>query len=193
MPTLSPLLRSDTQGRLLAELYLNPGRERTVSELAAAADTAVANASRELRRMVEAGFLLARTVGRSRLIRVNDEHPLYRPVAEILRYAYGPTAVLAPLLRDVPGADEAYIYGSWAARLHGETGFDPRDVDVLVVGDEIDLAALDTAAETARKRLGREVNPRAVSHRAWGDKDDLFLRHLYDRPLVSLPLREEDA
>ncbi|WP_425842723.1 helix-turn-helix domain-containing protein [Agrococcus sp. TSP3-2-1] len=186
VPLLAPLLRSDTQGRLLAELYLHPERERSVTELASAADTAVANASRELGRMVDAGFLLARTVGRSRLLRVNEEHPLYRPVAEILRYAYGPIAVLAPLLRGVPGIDEAYVYGSWAARLVGEAGPDPRDVDVLIVGDAVDLAALDGVAETARKQLGREVHPRVVSRRAWGEKTDLFLRHLYDRPLVSI-------
>lgn len=191
MPVLAPLLRSDTQGRLLAELYLHPDRELTTTELAALADTALPNASRELRRMVEAGFLLARTSGRNRYMRVNTEHPLYRPVAEILRYAYGPVAVLAPLLREVAGVREAYIYGSWAARLAGEPGPDPSDIDVLVVGDHIDHAALDAAAEAGRRQLGREVNPRAVSQRAWGEKADLFLRHLYDRPLVSIPLDED--
>lgn len=193
VPVLAPLLRSDTQGRLLAELYLHPERERTTSELARLADTALPNASRELRRMADAGFLLARTSGRNRYLRVNQEHPLYQPVAEILRYAYGPVAVLGPLLRDVPGVVEAYVYGSWAARLAGEVGSDPEDIDLLVIGDRVDVAALDDAAETARKELGREVNPRAVTQRAWGEKSDLFLRHLYDRPLVSIPLKEDEA
>lgn len=190
VPVLAPLLRSDTQGRLLAELYLHPNEERTTTELARLADTAVPNASRELRRLVGAGFLHARASGRNRYMRVNQDHPLYRPVAEILRYAYGPVAVLAPLLREVPGVEEAYIYGSWAARLAGEVGPDPEDIDLLVVGDTVDRSVLDVASETARLQLGREVNPRAVSRRAWGEKDDLFLRQLYDRPLVSIPLGE---
>lgn len=190
VPALAPLLRSDTQGRLLAELYLHPERERTTTELARLADTALPNASRELRRLVDAGFVHARTSGRNRYLRVNENHPLYRPVAEILRYAYGPVAVLGPLLRAVPGVEEAHIYGSWAARLAGEVGPDPEDIDVLVVGDHVDHSVLDAAAETARRQLGREVNPRAVSRRAWGERADMFLRHLYDRPLVSIPLDE---
>ncbi len=190
MPVLAPLLRSDTQGRLLAELYLHPGKERTATELARLADTGLPNASRELSRMVDAGFLHARSSGRNRYLRVNEQHPLYRPVSEILRYAYGPIAVLAPLLREVPGIEEAFVYGSWAARLFGEVGPDPEDIDVIVIGDRVDHAALDEAAEAAREQLRREVNPRAVSRRAWEEKGDLFLRHLAERPLVRVPLTE---
>lgn len=185
---LAPLLRSDVQGRLLAELYLHPERERTTTELARQAETTMPNASRELRRLVDSGFLLARTSGRNRYLRANTEHPLFEPVAEIVGYAYGPVAVLGPLLSDISGLTHAFIYGSWAARLMGEVGADPQDIDLLVVGDGIEQAAVDAAAESARRRLGREVNPRLVSTRAWGQKSDLFLRHLYDRPLVSIRL-----
>lgn len=140
--------------------------------------------------MVEAGYLHARTSGRNRYLRVNTDHPLYRPVTEILLYAYGPIAVLSSLLSDVSGVEEAYLYGSWAARLSGEVGPDPRDIDVLVVGDKVDRSALDEVAEAARRQLGREVNPRAVSRQAWVEREDLFLRHLYDRPMVTIPLDE---
>jgi DNA-binding transcriptional ArsR family regulator len=191
VPVLAPLLRSDTQGRLLAELYLHPDEERTATELARRADTTLPNASRELSRMVDAGFLLARASGRNRYIRVNEQHPLYRPVSEIVRYAYGPLAVLGPLLAGVPGVEEAYVYGSWAARLSGESGPNPEDIDVLVVGDAVDATALDDAAEVARKALGREVNPRAVTLRAWQRREDLFLRHLHERPLVAIPIEAD--
>lgn len=193
MPVLTPLLRSDVQGLLLAELYLHPEKERTATELARLAGTGLSNASRELSRMVDAGFLHARTSGRNRYVRVNEQHPLHRQVSEILRYAYGPVAVLTPLLREVPGAEEAYIYGSWAARLSGEIGPNPEDIDLIVIGNQLDHAALDAAADAARAQLGREVNPRAVSRRAWDEKADLFLKHLTERPLVRIPLTEVDA
>jgi hypothetical protein len=193
VPVLAPLLRSDTQGRLLAELYLQPGRERTTTELALSADTALANASRELNRLAHAGFLLSRTSGRNHYFQVNEAHPLYRPVSEIVRYAYGPLAVLGPLLDSVPGIEEAFIYGSWAARLAGEIGPDPHDIDVLAIGDDIDRSALDTVAESARRQLGREINPRAVSRRAWESKPDLFLQHLRERPLINIPLTGDSS
>lgn len=189
-PLLAPLLRSETQGRLLAQTYLNPDLERTITDLAARADTSVANASRELNRLVSSGYLSARTSGRNRYIRANQDHPLFQPVAQILMYAYGPMAVLPPVLAMVPGVDDAYIYGSWATRLAGEMGPDPHDIDVLVVGDDIDLDALTAATDDARRTLGRDVNARAVSPETWVSAQDVFHKHIRERPHVRLSLRE---
>lgn len=178
MPVLAPLLRSDTQGRLLAELYLHPEKERTATELAHRVGTTLPNASRELNRMVTAGYLTVRSSGRNRYLRVNDQHPLYQPVADILRYAYGPVSVLAAVLGRVEGVEQAFIYGSWAARLSGEAGPDPQDIDLLVVGDNVDLDALDEEVENARIQLGREVNPYTISSQVWSEGNELFIRHL---------------
>lgn len=192
-PLLSPLLRSDTQGRLLADLYLNPEREFTATELAGRADTSVPSASRELSRMVSAGFLTARTSGRNRYVRVNRDHPLFAPTEQMLRYAYGPLAILPSLLRDVRGVREAYIYGSWAARLAGEPGPDPQDIDVLVVGDGVDRRVLGDVAEAARSRLHRDVNIRAVGTSAWAQLEDPFLAHIHSRPRAPIDLGHDEV
>ena len=186
MPLLAPLLRSDAQGRLLAELYLNSDREFTASELARRVETSLSNASRELDRLARAGYLRERRSGRNRYLRADRTHPLFGPVEQLVRYAYGPVAVLRPLISEVEGVVEAFIYGSWAARLQGEPGEDPHDIDVLVVGDRVDLGALDRVAERARRDLGREVNARAVREAAWRDPEDPFLRHVRLRPRVSV-------
>jgi predicted nucleotidyltransferase len=86
----------------------------------------------------------------------------------------------------VPGVDEAFVYGSWAARYRGEGGDVPRDVDVLVVGaaDDDDLYE---AARAAERRLGREVSIRRVSAQAWRESaSDPFLMSVRSRPLVRL-------
>lgn len=191
VPVLTPLLRSDTQGKLLAELYLHPEKERTATELARRVGTTLPNASRELNRMVTAGYLTVRSSGRNRYLRVNDQHPLYQPVADILRYAYGPVSVLATVLGRVEGVEQAFIYGSWAARLSGEAGPDPQDIDLLVVGDNVDLDALDEEVENARIQLGREVNPYTVSSQVWSEGNELFIRHLKARPLVQISLEPQ--
>lgn len=191
VPVLTPLLRSDTQGKLLAELYLHPEKERTATELARCVGTTLPNASRELNRMVTAGYLTVRSSGRNRYLRVNDQHPLYQPVADILRYAYGPVSVLATVLGRVEGVEQAFIYGSWAARLSGEAGPDPQDIDLLVVGDNVDLDALDEEVENARIQLGREVNPYTVSSQVWSEGNELFIRHLKARPLVQISLEPQ--
>jgi predicted nucleotidyltransferase len=191
VPLLAPLLRSDTQGRLLAELYLFPDRERTASQLARDVETSLPTVLRELDRMIPMGFLTERLSGRNRYVRVNAEHPLYRSVAEVVRYAYGPVALLPEILRSVDGVEEAYVYGSWAARLAGEIGSDPRDIDVILIGDP-DRRAVFDASERATRQLGRETNIRAVSRSAWDAGDDLFVRTVKERPLAWLELPAAD-
>lgn len=184
---ISPLLRSDTQGHLLAQLLLTPERNRTLTELAAAVGTTMPTVHREVERLIESGFATERRSGRNRYISANTEHPLYTPVRQIIEYAYGPRAVLPPLLAPIAGVDEAYVYGSWAARLSGEPGPDPADIDVLVIGRPDRSAIYDAAAE-ASERLSRDVNIRSVSRAGWDSEADAFIRTLKSRPLVPLDL-----
>ncbi|MBK5250666.1 MAG: hypothetical protein JJE50_14750, partial [Actinomycetales bacterium] len=83
----------------------------------------------------------------------------------------------------------AYVYGSWAARWHGEVGPAPGDVDVLVVGTP-DRDAVYDALEGIDSALGREVNVTFVTPERWAAGDETFLTALRDRPLVRLGLED---
>jgi len=159
---LSPILRSDTQGRLLAELVLHPERELTLTDLAKRVGVAAPTIMRDVDRLVDGGVVKDRRLGRARLISINTEHPLARPLAEIVLYGYGPAALLPELLAGVAGIEHALIYGSWAERYTGTPGADPADVDVLIVGTP-DGAQLYEIAREASNRIGREVNINVVS------------------------------
>lgn len=192
VPLLSPLLRSDTQGVMLAQLYLFPEQERTASELARDAGVSLPTVLRELDRLTTAGFLQERISGRNRYLRANTDHPLFHPVVQILEYSYGPFALLPDLLSGIDRVEQAFVYGSWAARFTGEEGADPNDIDVLVVGNP-DRGAMFDIAQQATALLHREVNIRRVSAEQWEASDDLFLRTLHDRPLVPIQLNEGAA
>jgi DNA-binding transcriptional ArsR family regulator len=185
---LVPIIRSDALGRMLSELYLNPGMELTASEIARRTQSSLSNASRELTRLETAGYVRSRRSGRNRYLTANAAHPLFAPISAILLHAYGPLAVLPRFLSGVRGIEEAYIYGSWAARLLGEEGRDPDDIDVLAIGSSVDLNDLEVASESARALLRRDVNARAVTRAAWDAPNDLFLAHVRERPLVTIPL-----
>lgn len=108
------------------------------------------------------------------------------PLAELLALTYGPVAVLPELMVEVPGIDEAYIYGSWASRYRGHPGRIPNDIDVLVVGDA-DEDALFDLAHRAGRALGREVSIRRISRRHWdAPDDDPFLVSVRSKPLIQL-------
>ncbi|MGH3155288.1 MAG: hypothetical protein ACRDNF_01735 [Streptosporangiaceae bacterium] len=112
-----------------------------------------------------------------------------RPLTDLLAVTYGPLPVLADLLSGVAGVEQAYIYGSWAARYLGEPGSVPQDVDVLAVGTASDDDLYDVARR-AEFCLGREVNISGVSPQYWDGPDpaDSFMRHVRERPLVKLEL-----
>jgi DNA-binding transcriptional ArsR family regulator len=187
-PVLLPILRSGLQGEMLAWLFLHPEQEFSLTELARRFGVSRATVMREADRFAAAGLVADRRQGNLRFIRARTDNIVAGPLAELLAVTYGPTAVLGELFASVPGVDEAYVYGSWAARYRGQGGDVPHDVDVLVVGDADDDDLYD-AARAAERRLGREVSVRRVSARAWRESaSDPFLASVRSRPLVRLEL-----
>lgn len=180
-------MRSETQARLLAALMLNPEREATLSDLAREIGADAGNVHGEVTRLVDAGILADRRVGRSRLLR--DAGSVFSaPLAELLLLAYGPKPLLERVLRGIAGVDDAFIFGSWAARYEGAGGGLPRDVDLLVVGspdrDEVHELVADVA-----QQLRRDVQVAFRTPSAWANASvDAFLTTLRSRPLVRLDL-----
>lgn len=186
-PTLAPLLRTDLQGDLLATLFLQPGREYTLTELAQHLDAGLSTVHGEIERLAEAGLIDERRIGRARLVRANADHQLTPSLTELLTLTYGPPAVLPALLAKLKGVEEAFIYGSWAARREGEPGPFPEDVDVLVVGAVPSRAAARVQAE-ATALLHRDVNLTVLPRDEWDNPTTGFAKTVRDAPLVPLAL-----
>jgi hypothetical protein len=184
-PSLTPFLRSDVQGLLLAELLISPEREFTITQLARLVGTSLPTAVREIDRLVIANFVLDRPIGRNRNIMANRSHALFQPMQEIIVYAYGPKAVLEKLLQGISGVEKAFVYGSWAARLTGVPGLDPQDIDALIVGTPDRMEVLK-AAQIASGKLGREVNIQIQSSATWAAGTDPFIKTVQSKPLVEL-------
>ena len=188
-PELSPLFRSDSQGEILALLLLNPERAFTVAELARATGTAYASAHREVERLLHTQVVTETRVGLHHQITANPDSPATAPLRELVLLSYGPAVVIPSLLRTIDGIEEAYLYGSWAARRAGEPGSPPGDIDVLVVGNP-SRSHLYESATQAEHILGREVNIRAVSTDTWQTSHDPFLTTIKSRPLTRLRLKD---
>lgn len=185
-PVLTPFVRSDALGAILAEAFLRSDQEQTLASIQRSTGLAQAVVHKEVSRLVDSGVLLDRRDGNNRLVRVNVHHPLYVPMAEIIAATYGPVPVLRELLGANPTVEGAFIYGSWAERRTGVEGLPPRDVDVMAIGT-LSVDDLISVQEAARERLGMEVNIFRTTAQAWIDrKNDHFLSQVASRPMVSL-------
>ena len=188
-PAIAPYLRSQTQAEILALLLLHPERSYTLTKISDRTGATASVVHREVSRLVEAGVLSDEQIGRSRVIRANQDYRLFEPLRQIILGTLGPAPVITEELEHVRGIDEALLFGSWAARQAGQGGHEPRDIDVLVVGDP-DRSELNEAAYRAEKRLGIPVNISRVTPLAWRERTEPFLRTLASRPTLKLDLQE---
>ena len=180
-PLLAPVFRSEGQARLLAVVLLGAD-ELSITDLAERAHLAYPTAHREVARLLSAGILVERMVGRSRLVRANPDSPLTAPLREILLVATGPVTLLAEEFATVPGVEAAFLYGSFAARMRGVEGPAPHDVDVMVVGSP-DAGAVFDACERVERLVGRPVNPTIVTREEF-QRSTGFLDHVRSSPIV---------
>jgi DNA-binding transcriptional ArsR family regulator len=191
MPTaatpLLPLFRTDAQARLLAELYLRPQRQRTLSDLARSLGLSHTTVSREADRLERAGLVRSDRVGKQRQLRPDEQSPYFAALHELLLRAFGPLPLLERALQGQPGIDQAFLFGSWAARYRGEPGEPPNDLDLLVVGTP-ERRLLAKLTRQLGIELVTEVNPTVVPAADWQAKRSGFLRSLAAAPLVELNL-----
>ncbi|MBI4600431.1 MAG: ArsR family transcriptional regulator [Planctomycetes bacterium] len=111
---------------------------------------------RELARLSRCGILTRAVEGRQTYYQANRDCPVFEELRGLIRKTFGVADVLQGGLGAL--ADRirlAFIYGSIAKG--GETA--ESDVDVMVVGDELQLGDLVSALSGAQGELRREVNP----------------------------------
>jgi len=183
-PPLVAIFRSRLQGEILARVLLSD-QPITIADLSRGLAAPLPTVAREVNRLHDAGILALNRQGRAQLVTADDRNPAVTPLRELVAIAFGPRYIVLEEFATVPGLTELYIFGSWAARFHGEPGPTPADVDVLIVGPADRDEAYD-AADRATRRLHREVNPTVVSHKRWADETDPFIDQLKHRPLLQL-------
>ncbi|WNM27997.1 hypothetical protein RN607_03070 [Demequina capsici] len=183
---LTPFVRSDVSGALLAETLGRTDEEFSLAELGRRTGAGAGVVHKEVGRLVDAGVLRDRTVGRNRMVRANIEHPLFSLMRDLIAATYGPVPVLRELLAAIDGVEAAFVYGSWAARRAGESGEFPHDIDVLVIGTA-SRRVLAEAASSAAARIGAEVSISRVSREEWEAAEPTpFLATVKSRPMVEL-------
>lgn len=83
---LEALLGNKSAEKVMLALYAR--EELHASAIAQIYDTALDPIKKQLERFEEAGFLVSRVVGRSRLYSFNETHPIIEPLKEVLAIAY---------------------------------------------------------------------------------------------------------
>lgn len=163
---LAPLFRSDAQARVLTALFLPVEHQVNLSELAEKTGVPYGSVHREVERLLDAGILTEERWGNARYVRPNQGSVLWRPLRDLVTSAFGPVPLLRAAFDGVPGVEAIVLFGSYAARLEGQAGPPPGDVDVLVIGHPDAGAVYDLCEQVARE-VGRPVNPTILTAQEW--------------------------
>ncbi|WP_349827861.1 ArsR family transcriptional regulator [Brevibacterium litoralis] len=185
-PQLTPFVRSDAVGALLAELLGAPDREFSLAELGRRSGVSGPVVHREVGRLVENDVVTDRQEGRNRLVRANPEHPLFGLMCEIIATTYGPVPVLREEFDGISEVERVLIFGSWAARRAGVPGPFPNDIDVLVIGT-VPRRTLAAIGDEAGRKLDLPVNITRIDSGDWGSPEPTpFVRTIRERPVVDV-------
>lgn len=192
-PELLPIFRSRQQVELLADILDDPEREQSLAELTRRLGIPTASIHREIERAERAGIVRSRRVGKTRLVSADTASPYFAPLRQLLVSAFGVPSMLRRALEGLGGVDEAYIYGSWAARWHGEPGTRPvGDIDLLVLGHP-DRTQLYAAAHEVGLVVGREIQAQIRAPGWLGHGSGSFHDTVVKRPMVRvLPAADHD-
>lgn len=178
---------------MLADILDDPAREQSLAELTRRLGIPTASIHREIERAERAGIVRSRRVGKTRLVSADTASPYFAPLRQILVAAFGVPALLRRALEGIGGVDEAYIYGSWAARWHGEVGTRPvGDIDLLVLGHP-NRDRLYAAAHEVGLVVGREIQAQLRAPGWLEHGSGSFHDTVASRPLVRvLPVDDHD-
>jgi predicted nucleotidyltransferase len=165
--SLSDALFSKVQQRVLAVIFAQPERSFYVSEIVRSVQSGSGAVQRELSRLQQSGLVVVERIGNQKHYRANRESPIFPELHGLVVKTVG---LAEPIKQSFqPYADAiktAFVYGSVAKG----TDTARSDVDLMVIGDELNYSDLYTAAQNAEDKLRRKVNATFLSPKDWRRK-----------------------
>jgi predicted nucleotidyltransferase len=164
---LSDALFSKVQQRVLGLIFTHPERSFYTSEIVRNVHSGVGAVERELSKLERSGLVSVERIGNQKHYRANRAAPIFEELRGLVEKTVGLPEPIRQSLRPYADAIEsAFIYGSVAKG----TDTAQSDIDLMVIGDNLNYSDLYTAAHTAESRLGRKVNPLFLSLKDWQRK-----------------------
>jgi predicted nucleotidyltransferase len=165
--SLSNALFSKVQQRVLALIFGHPERSFYTSEIVRNVRSGTGAVQRELSRLKSSGLVSVERIGNQEHYRANPDSPIFAELKSIVLK----TVALAEALKDSlePFSDQidsAFIYGSVAKG----TDTARSDIDLMVIGNDLDYSGLYGALQDAERVLSRKVNPTFLSRADWKRK-----------------------
>jgi predicted nucleotidyltransferase len=165
--SLSNALFSKVQQRVLALIFGQAERSFYTSEIMRSVQSGTGAVERELSRLQRSGLVSVERIGNQKHYRANQQSPIFAELQSLVIKTVGLTGPLRKSLE--PCADKiktAFVYGSVAKGMDTARS----DIDLMVIGDDLNYSELYAALQNVESVLGRKVSPTFLSPKDWRRK-----------------------
>jgi predicted nucleotidyltransferase len=190
--SLSSALFAKVQQRVLALIFSHPERSFYTSEIVRNVASGVGAVERELSKLERSGLVSVERIGNQKHYRANKAAPIFEELRGLIEKTVG---LAEPLKKSF----EPYAYAIKSAFIYGSvaSGADTAhsDIDLMVIGDDLNYSDLYTAAQHVENKLRRKVRPLFLSPEDWrrkaSDKGSVFSK-ISNSPKIFIIGSEKD-
>ena len=158
---LNQLITSETRIKLLMKFFLNPRTRGYLRQLAKEFNESTNSIRVELNKLSQAKILTSSFEGRNKLFKANIRHPLYEDIRNIVLKSTGIDKVLSNIIQKLGNINMAFIRGDYA--LGKDTGL----IDLVVVGEKINLDELERVRKKTENLINRKISVLVLNKREY--------------------------
>lgn len=148
---LETLISSKTRIKLLLKFFLNTNSKSYLRNLESEFGESTNAIRLELNKFESAGMLTSTMEGNKKFFQVNQTHPLFREIHNMVLKYVGLDQILEKVIRKIGNLNLVYLVGDYA------NGKDSGIIDLLLVGEDIDMVYLMKKVLKAEQMIDRKI------------------------------------
>ncbi len=154
---INSLITSQTKIKLLLRFFLNPAAKGYLRQLAKDFNESTNSIRVELNKLSDAKMLVSEKDGRNVIYQANDKHPLFQDIRNIVLKSTGIDKVIQDIINKIGDLELAFIRGDYAI------GNDSGLIDLVVVGDSINMKELERVRQKTEKLIERKISVMTIT------------------------------
>ena len=148
---LETLITSKTRIRLLIKFFVNIANKGYLNSLANEFGESTNSVRKELNNLSSAGYLEKHNQNNKVIYSANISHPLFKIIQKIVHKHLGIEEILANVYNRVGDVKKVLLLGDYAK------GIDSGQIEVLIIGNNIDKKYLDRITPKIEKKIKRNI------------------------------------
>ena len=149
---LNSLITSKTRLRMLIKFFVSAANRGYLNGLANEFNESTNSIRKELNNLSDAGYLLKSKQNNRVIYNADTKHPLFKVLQKIVRQHLGLEEIVETVISRMGDLDIIALTGDYA------NGIDSGIIEIVVIGDDINMDYLENIKFKIKDKISRAVN-----------------------------------